>query len=88
MANHERWRKDLSGPDRATRPIIVFVHGFLDAASVWETVQARLEAESISTRALHLPGMGGTLRTAHRYCSTAMRALSGLSWNRSVRQLR
>jgi pimeloyl-ACP methyl ester carboxylesterase len=40
---------------------VVFVHGFLDAASVWETVRARLEAESISKRALDLPGMGGTV---------------------------
>jgi pimeloyl-ACP methyl ester carboxylesterase len=61
MANHDRWRADWSGPDRASRPIIAFVHGFLDAASAWETVQARLEAAGISTRALHLPGMGGTL---------------------------
>src|ERR1700731_3612488 len=60
MANQNRCRAVRSGTDTASRPIVVFVHGFLDAAKVWETVQARLGAAGISTRALDLPGMGGT----------------------------
>jgi pimeloyl-ACP methyl ester carboxylesterase len=60
MANQNRCRAVRFGTDTASRPIVVFVHGFLDAAKVWETVQARLGAAGISTRALDLPGMGGT----------------------------
>jgi pimeloyl-ACP methyl ester carboxylesterase len=59
MANQDRCKALRPEPYRGSRPIVAFVHGFLDAASVWETVQADLGAAGISTRALGLPGMGG-----------------------------
>src|SRR5262245_56603328 len=59
MANQDRRKAVRPEPYRGSRPIVAFVHGLLDAASVWETVQAGLGAGGISTRALGLPGMGG-----------------------------
>ena len=41
------------------RPAVVFIHGFLDAASVWSDVASALQGAGIASAAVNLPGMGG-----------------------------
>lgn len=40
------------------RPTIIFLHGFLDEASLWEPVIARIDADRYRCLAIDLPGVG------------------------------